>query len=79
MNDNIPVQIYDYRKSYLFGLIKVRITITDQKTKYTDRRYKHMISFQIFRNKISCVLRSSSQGIYTVDGKEVSYITFTEE
>lgn len=73
-NQGFPVELYSLDKSYLFGLVKIKIMVEDRRPDIANMigKYKHQIYFKFFWKEISIVTRSTSGvGTYRVDGKTV--------
>ena len=67
----IPVTLFDFNKSLLFGLVRINITIIDQKAKNPARRYKHIFTVNVFGKNYISILRSSTEGFYSIEDKEL--------
>lgn len=68
---NMPEIIHEHRKSFLFGLFKVSIIVEDRKAADPTRNFKHMINFSFLKYKYAIIIRSSSEGSYFINDKEV--------
>ena len=65
------MSVKEYTKSFLFGLIQFSYLVTDSQNSDLARKYKHMINLEVFSKRYSCIIRSSTIGIFIVEGKEL--------
>lgn len=67
-DDVFPTTLICKTYKYLFGLVKINVTIEDRKAQDPSRNYKHLIEVKIFHLfTMYVILRSSSTGYYKVN------------
>lgn len=61
-----PVTLFDVDESYLFGLVKVKITLEDRRPDmpegYNLSKYRYLIVFQVAWKKWGLIIWSMRQG-----------------
>lgn len=73
-SDGMPIILFEYQKSYLFGLVKISLVVEDRRPDIVEMigKYKHQIYFKFFNKEISIVTRSTNGiGTYRIDNETV--------
>lgn len=70
--DVFPEVIIEYKKSFMFGIVRIEVIIEDRKTEDKCRKYKHMINITVFMKKFYIVTRSPSIGHYNMNNDVIT-------
>lgn len=62
--------IFEFNKSYLFGLFKFDITVADAKQDSGKQEYKTYIRIMFFTTILDFTVTSDHLGFLSIDGKE---------
>lgn len=62
-----PEIVFEYNKSFIFGIVKINITVEDRKAVDKARNYKHIITIKVFTKEFNIVIKSPSIGHYNMD------------